>query len=249
MKWDLRVFDSLDSTNEEIRRQAEAGAAEGLAVLARQQTAGRGRRGRGWTSVPGNMFLSLLLRPQLKGQRASPAQAATLSFLTAVAVLEAIDLAGPAAGTQLTCKWPNDVLVDGAKVAGILLESRTTPDGALGWVTVGIGVNLVSHPADTLYPVTALNRHGIEAMPEDFAGWLLARYGYWYDRWQAEGFAPVRAAWLRRAQGVGQPVIVRLPDHELRGTFIALDDGGALILELPDGRRHTVTAGDVFPAG
>jgi BirA family biotin operon repressor/biotin-[acetyl-CoA-carboxylase] ligase len=244
MKWDVQVFDSLDSTNEEVRRQAETGAAEGLAVLAKQQTAGRGRRGRGWSSVPGNMFLSFLLRP-----KASPAQAATLSFLTAVAVLEAIDLAGPAAGTQLTCKWPNDVLVDGAKVAGILLESRTTPDGALGWVTVGVGVNLVSHPVDTLYPVTALNRHGIEAMPEDFAQWLLARYGYWYGRWQAEGFAPVRTAWLARAQGLGQPVVVRLPDSELHGRFVALDDSGALLLELPDGRRHTVTAGDVFPVG
>ncbi|MEK9971647.1 MAG: biotin--[acetyl-CoA-carboxylase] ligase [Ferrovibrio sp.] len=248
MKWTVQVFDSLDSTNEEIRRQAETGAAEGLAVLARQQTAGRGRRGRAWDSPPGNMFLSLLLRP-----RTSPAQAATLSLLTAVALLEAIDLAGPAAGTRLTCKWPNDVLVNGAKVAGILLESRTAPDGSLGWVTVGIGTNLVWHPPQenlaTPYPVTDLSRHGISTTPEDFAQWLLARYGYWYDRWQAEGFAPVRNAWLARAQGLGQPVVVRLPETELHGVFAALDDSGALLLELPDGRRQTVTAGDVFPVG
>lgn len=240
--WRLEVFDSLDSTNEEVRRQAEAGAAEGLAVLARQQTAGRGRRGRSWESPPGNLFLSLLLRP-----KSSPAEAATLSFLTAVALLEALDLA--AVPAKLTCKWPNDVLVNGAKVAGILLESRTGPDGVLGWVTVGIGVNLAWHPPEAPYPVTALAAHGIHVTPQDFAHWLLARYGYWYGRWQAEGFAPVRAAWLVRAQGLGQPVIVRLPDSELRGRFVALDDSGALLLELPDGRRQTVTAGDVFPAG
>lgn len=245
--WRLEVFDSLDSTNEEVRRQAEAGAAEGLAVLARQQTAGRGRRGRSWESPPGNLFLSLLLRP-----KASPAAAATLSFLTAVALLEALDLA--AVPAKLTCKWPNDVLVNGAKVAGILLESRTGPDGGLSWVTVGIGVNLAWHPpqgqlAGVPYPVTALAAHGIHVTPQDFTHWLLARYGYWYGRWQVEGFAPVRAAWLARAQGLGQPVIVRLPDSELRGRFVALDDSGALLLELPDGRRQTVTAGDVFPAG
>jgi BirA family biotin operon repressor/biotin-[acetyl-CoA-carboxylase] ligase len=240
--WRLQVFDSLDSTNEEVRRQAETGVTEGLAVLAKLQTAGRGRRGRVWDSPPGNLFLSLLLQPQC-----TPAQAATLSFLTAVALLEALDLASIPA--TLTCKWPNDVLVNGAKIAGILLESRTGPDGALGWVTVGIGVNLAWHPAETPYPVTSLAAHGVSVTPEDFAQWLLARYGYWYGRWQAEGFVPVRAAWLARAQGLGKSVVVRLPDSELHGTFIALDDSGALLLELPDGRRQTVTAGDVFPAG
>jgi BirA family biotin operon repressor/biotin-[acetyl-CoA-carboxylase] ligase len=240
--WRLEVFDSLDSTNEEVRRQAEAGATEGLAVLAKQQTAGRGRRGRAWESPPGNLFLSLLLRP-----KSSPAEAATLSFLTAVALLEALDLAGFPA--KLTCKWPNDVLVNGAKIAGILLESRTGPDGALGWVTVGIGVNLAWHPSEAPYPATALAAHGVNVAPQVFAQWLLARYGYWYGRWQAEGFAPVRAAWMARAQGLGQPVVVRLPDSELQGTFVALDDSGALLLELPDGRRQTVTAGDVFPVG
>lgn len=240
MKWDLRAFDTIDSTSDEIRRQAEAGAVEGLAVMAAQQTAGRGRRGRAWDSPPGNLFLSLLLRPQV-----TPGQAATLSFLTNVAVAEAVDLAIP--GLAITNKWPNDLLVGGAKISGILLESRTRPDASLDWVAVGIGVNLASHPDTALYPTTALSRHGAEVSPQDFATWLLARYGYWYDRWLAEGFAPVRAAWLSRAQGLGQPVVVRLPDSELHGRFAALDDSGALLLELPDGRIQTVTAGDVFP--
>jgi BirA family biotin operon repressor/biotin-[acetyl-CoA-carboxylase] ligase len=244
MKWDLRTFDVLDSTNEEVRRQAEIGAAEGLAVLARSQTAGRGRRGRAWESPAGNLFISLLLRPSVP-----PAQAATLSFLTAVALAEALELAAPQLGPAITCKWPNDVLVNGAKIAGILLESRTRPDGELDWVTVGIGVNLARHPEQAPYPATALVAHGVQVMPEDFAPWLLARYGYWYGRWRQEGFAPVREAWLKRAQGLGLPAVVRLPDRELHGRFVALDDSGALLLEMPDGRVQTVTAGDVFPAG
>lgn len=241
MKWDLRAFDTIDSTSDEIRRQAEAGAAEGLAVMAAQQTAGRGRRGRAWESPPGNLFLSLLLRPKV-----TPGQAATLSFLTNVAVAEAVDLAMP--GLPITNKWPNDLLISGAKISGILLESRTRPDATLDWVAVGIGVNLATHPDNALYPTTSLSRHGAAVSPQDFAAWLLARYGYWYERWLAEGFAPVRAAWLSRAQGLGQPVIVRLPDREMQGRFAALDDSGALLLELPDGRIQTVTAGDVFPA-
>jgi len=243
MNWDLRAFDVLDSTNEEVRRQAEAGAAEGLAVRAGRQTAGRGRRGRNWASPPGNLFLSVLVRP-----RCSPAEAARLSFLTAVALAEAIELAAPVLRPHISCKWPNDVLVDGAKIAGILLESRTAPDGALAWVVIGIGVNLAHFPPDVPYAATALAAHGVTVAPDDFAGWLLARLGYWYNRWQAEGFAPVRDAWLGRAQGIGRAVVVRLPDSELHGRFVALDETGALLLELPDGRRQAITAGDVFPA-
>lgn len=242
--WTLRAFDVLDSTNEEVRRQAEAGAAEGLAILARRQTAGRGRRGRAWESPQGNLFLSLLLRPQ-----ASPAEAAKLSFLTAIAVAEAIDLAAPDLTGRIACKWPNDVLVDGAKIAGILLESRTQAEGRLEWVVVGIGINLTYHPSETPYPATALRAHGVEVEPEQFAEWLLARFGYWYGLWQAEGFAPIRAAWLARAQGLGKPVVVRLPEGELHGVFAALDESGALLLDSPDGRRQAITAGDVFPAG
>ncbi|WP_298728304.1 biotin--[acetyl-CoA-carboxylase] ligase [uncultured Ferrovibrio sp.] len=242
--WTLRAFDVLDSTNEEIRRQAEAGAAEGLAVLARRQTAGRGRRGRAWDSPEGNLFLSLLLRP-----RVSAAEAAKLSFLTAVALAETLELAAPDLASRIACKWPNDVLVNGAKIAGILLESRTGADAGLEWVVIGIGVNLAHHPAGTPYPVTDLSSQGTSVEPPVFAEWLLARFAYWHNRWQAEGFAPVRSAWLARAQGLGQPVVVRLPGGELHGCFAALDESGALLLDLPDGRRQAITAGDVFPVG
>lgn len=242
MNWDLHVHDVLDSTNEELRRQAEAGAPEGLAALARQQTMGRGRRGRTWESPEGNLFLSLLLRPQV-----TPAEAAKLSFLTAVVLAETLDLAAPALSPHITCKWPNDVLVRDAKIAGILLESRTRPDASLDWVIVGVGVNLRHFPAGAPYPVTALAAHGAEVTPEVFAPWLLARFGYWLGRWRSEGFAPVREAWLGRAQGLGGQVVVRLPEGELQGRFAALDESGALLLDLPDGRRQAIAAGDVFP--
>lgn len=244
MNWDLRVFDTLDSTSEEIRRQAEAGAPEGLAVLAQRQTAGRGRRGRSWESPEGNLFLSILLRPSV-----IPAEAAKLSFLAAVALGETLDLVSPALAGRIACKWPNDVLVDGAKISGVLLESRTRPEGALDWVIVGIGVNLAHRPLNTLYPATALADHDVTTAPAQFAEWLLARFGYWYERWKIEGFAPVREAWLKRAQGLGQPIVVRLPAGELHGRFAALDESGALLLDLPDGRRQAITAGDVFFAG
>lgn len=244
MNWDLRTFDVLDSTNEEAWRLADAGAPEGVAVLAKSQTAGRGRRGRSWESPEGNLFLSLLLRPAVP-----PAEAAKLSFLAAVALGETIELAAPGLTGRVRCKWPNDVLVDGAKVSGVLLESRTRPDGALDWVIAGIGANLVHKPIHTLYPATALADHGDIHNPVDFAGWLLARFGYWYARWKTDGFVPVREAWLKRAHGLGQQIVVRLPEGELHGRFAALDDSGALLLELPDGRRQAITAGDVFPVG
>lgn len=243
MNWALRTFDVLDSTNEEARRQAEGGAPEGLAVLARSQTAGRGRRGRSWESPEGNLFLSLLLRPSV-----TAAEAAKLSFLAAVALSESIELAAPALAGRISCKWPNDVLVDGAKISGVLLESRTRPDGTLDWVIAGIGANLAHRPLNTLYTSTALADHDAAVEPVQFAEWLLARFGYWYERWKAEGFAPLRDAWLKRAQGLGQAIVVRLPEGELHGRFAALDESGALLLDLPDGRRQAITAGDVFPA-
>lgn len=245
--WRRQVLPSTDSTNEEVRRQAEAGAPEGLVVRADIQLAGRGRRGRPWQSPEGNLYVSLLLRPDR-----TAAEAATLSFLSALALHEAVEMVAGASGIilgqRLRCKWPNDLLLDGAKLSGILLESRTGPTGRLEHVIPGIGVNLTSHPPDMPYAVTSLAAQGLAVLPDDFLGNLLERFGFWYDLWLASGFAPVRAAWLEKAEGVGKPVVVRRSEGDLAGRFVALDDGGALILELPGGRRQAITAGDVFPA-
>jgi BirA family transcriptional regulator, biotin operon repressor / biotin---[acetyl-CoA-carboxylase] ligase len=235
----LAAFDRIDSTNEEALRRARAGAPEGELVWAREQTGGRGRRGRPWASPAGNLYLSLLLRPGVP-----PAEAAQLGFVAAVAIAETLHGLLPPE-RRLRCKWPNDLLVDGAKVGGILPEAEAAGRSVEALV-LGMGINLASHPADTPYPATSLQAAGarvdVEGLLEILAGRLLA----WYRRWQAEGFAPVRARWIDFAAGLGQPIEVRLESATLRGRFAALDASGALDLELADGAHRLVTAGDVF---
>ncbi len=248
MLWRQVALEAVDSTNEEAKRRAEAGEAEGLAITARRQTAGRGRRGRQWESPDGNLFVSMLLRPSRP-----PMEAATLSFLSCLAMAEAVERVAPHLGPGLACKWPNDLLLNGAKLCGILLESRNKPGndgmgGGIDYLIIGIGVNLVYHPADTPYPATDLAAHGVAVTREEFLAALLERIGDWYDRWSLQGFGPVREAWLKRAQGLGQKIVVRLQASELHGRFKALDDTGALVLETADGATRIVTAGDVFPA-
>ena len=237
----LICLPSVGSTNDEAKRLAEDGAAEGTLVWGLEQTAGRGRRGRGWHSPPGNLYMSAVLRP---GKPA--AQSALIGFVAAVALADALQDLG-LASDRLRLKWPNDVLVDKAKVAGILIETSATAGGSPAWLVLGMGVNLAHAPEDTPYPATTLRAAGltnpnVESLLEALAG----RLAEWYGRWQAEGFAPVRAAWLKRATGLGEPIEVRLDQESLQGRFVALEDDGALSLELPQGERRRVTVGDVF---
>jgi len=239
----LRVlsFASIDSTNEEIRRRAKAGASEGTAVVAETQTAGRGRRGRTWISRPGNLYCSLLLRPQC-----SPFDAANLSFAAALAIAEALLPLLPE-GIDLRFKWPNDVLLAGKKVAGILIESEIE-GGALAFAVVGAGINVAHFPTDTEFPATSLAAAGCRTSAHDVMDSYFDHLRLWYGRWRSEGFAPLRDAWLARAAGIGQTIDVRLANERLRGKFSALDGSGALILETDAGPR-AITAGDVFFAG
>jgi len=237
------AFDTLDSTNEEARRRIRSGtAAAGMVIWALCQQAGRGRRGRRWESPAGNLHCSLILRPDCP-----PAAAAQLSLVAAVAVGEALE-AGLGRGGRPQLKWPNDVLIGGRKVAGILLEADPDEAGGAGWLVVGVGVNIDHHPEGTDYPATSLSGEGAE--PPDAAGVLelfLARFEPWYRRWCREGLAPVRAAWLERAVGIGLPVTVRLHAETVAGTFAGLDEDGTLLLDLVGGGvRRRVTAGDVF---
>lgn len=229
----LVAFDVIDSTNDEAKRQARQGRGHGTVVWAREQTAGRGRRGRSWASPPGNLHVSVLLdagRPL--------ARAAELGFVAAVALVEALEPLAPAAVFQ--CKWPNDVWCDGRKLAGMLLEP------ADDLVVLGIGVDVVAAPSPALAPAISLREVGAAASAEQVLEALCGRLAPWFDRWRAEGFAPVRAAWLARARGLGRPIEVRLENSTLSGTFSGLDDEGALLLQLPGGERRRVLAGDVF---
>lgn len=237
----LQSHDRLDSTNDEAKALADHGAAEGTLVWALTQSRGRGRQGRVWASPPGNLYASIVLRPEARAR-----VAAQLGFAAALAVREAcLDFAPRAA---IAFKWPNDVLLDGRKLAGILLESRLHGDGGLAWLVMGIGINLATYPVGTDFPATALSAAGAEVAPEAMLAALARRFLAWYERWRAEAaFAPLRAAWLSQAQGVGGAIKVRLPGGALSGRFTGLDGDGALLLETGAGPRR-LEAGDVFPA-
>jgi BirA family biotin operon repressor/biotin-[acetyl-CoA-carboxylase] ligase len=228
----------VTSTNDEVRDLADAGAASGTIVVAREQTRGRGRHGRSWASPPGNLYVSVLLRPHC-----SIAKSVELSFLTSLSLAEAIDSLGP----KPKLKWPNDVLIDGAKVAGILLEADADPSGQCALVIIGTGVNIAVAPADAPYAVTSLARCGVQGVtPYDLLHRYIDRLAIWLDRWQAEGFPVVRQAWQERSFGLGQPIRLRLRQEEIEGRFVDLSDRGALVIEETNGRRHEIAAGDVF---
>ncbi len=241
----LIAVGQINSTNEEIKRRAAAGAADGAMIWAEEQLAGRGRRGRPWVSPPGNLYCSLLLRPTCPAR-----DAMQIGFVTALAVAEAVERVLPA-GTPVTCKWPNDVLAGGHKVAGILLESSAGQGETLDWMAIGTGVNIGSHPphTDGPYPATSLVALGAR---EVTAATLLESYCAclfrWLRVWSETGFVAIRAAWLDRAHGLRQPVRVRLEHDMLDGVFMTLDESGALVLD-QNGASRLITAGDVFPAG
>jgi BirA family biotin operon repressor/biotin-[acetyl-CoA-carboxylase] ligase len=235
----LVVLDEVDSSNDEARRRAEAGAPPGTLIWARSQRRGRGRLGRPWSSPPGNLYCSLLLRPDLP-----MAEAAKLSFVAGLAVGEALSELLPE-GAPVGHKWPNDVLVGGRKVAGILLESMTLGE-RLASLVIGVGVNVESHPEGLAYAVTSLKREGSAATPGAVLEAYLRCFDRWLGRWRDQGFAPVRQSWLARAEGLGGPIEVRFGDQTLCGAFADLDHSGALIIREPDGGRRAISAGEVF---
>jgi len=242
---DFIALDRVDSTNEEIKRRAANGAADGTLVWAGEQLAGRGRRNRDWVSPTGNLYCSLLLRPKCPTH-----EAMQLSFVTALAVADAIEAALPD-GTTVTCKWPNDVLADGQKVAGILLESSAGGEGTLEWLVIGVGVNVATAPANTdgPYPAGSLSEIGaVSATPRDLLETYCGRFFHWRDVWSAMGFSVIRDAWLDRAHGLREPIQVRLDNDTLEGVFLTMDESGALVLG-QGGSSRLIMAGDVFPAG
>ena len=232
----------IASTSDEAKAlAADDGAPAGTLVWARVQSAGRGRQGRGWISPAGNFYASLILRPAVP-----IATAAQLGFVAALAVADACVALAPAAA--ITLKWPNDVLLNGRKLAGMLLESQSRGDGTLAWLVLGIGINLATYPVEVEYPAIALSATGADADAETMLGALAASFLIWYERWrEGAGFATIRADWLARAQGRGQAIRVRLSADTLTGVFAGLDTDGALLLDTGAGRRR-IAAGEVFPA-
>jgi BirA family biotin operon repressor/biotin-[acetyl-CoA-carboxylase] ligase len=234
----LIACETVGSTNSEALVHARAGATGPLWITARAQVAGRGRRGRTWVSEPGNLYATLLLTDP-----APPERAAQLSFVAALATHDAIAACAPALVARLGFKWPNDVLLGGAKLAGILIEAEGTRPLV---VAVGIGVNCRHHPAATDYPATDLGAGGVAVTAEDLFEALSIAMADRLREWDT-GFAAIRAAWLARAGGLGGELTARLGARDLTGRFETLDEAGRLVLRLPDGAIETIAAGEVFP--
>lgn len=226
--WTLHALDSVGSTNDEATRLAETGAPEGTVVWARKQTGGRGRRGRSWASAVGNLYCSTVLRPDCTAQHA-----AELGFVAALGVADLVR-----DGRAVRVKWPNDVLVEGGKLAGILPESSVGNGGQVEHVVLGIGVNVGFAPqlAEMRYPGAMLGgtvEAALEGLTAGLARWLIV--------WRTKGFEAIRASWLERAGPLGAVVDVRLGEELVSGRFAGMDRDGALLLDTAGGSRRIVS--------
>ncbi|WP_310619776.1 biotin--[acetyl-CoA-carboxylase] ligase [Flexibacterium corallicola] len=233
-------YETLDSTNTRAAQRATEGYGGNLWVRSDVQEQGKARRGRSWTSEKGNLFASVLLRFE-----AFDENVIQMPFVAALALAEAVEAA---TGTLklVELKWPNDLLVDGAKISGILLESATGTDGSL-YVVCGFGVNCVHHPDLGLYKTTDLRSLGYGCEVDQVFTHLASRLAYWLEQWRGTGgFELVRREWLSRAVGRGKEIRVRLTHEEFKGTFVDIDHLGRLIVKRENGREQLVTAGDVF---
>lgn len=239
MQWRVERLGVVGSTNDWLLERARAGEPEGLAVVAAAQERGRGRHGRRWLSPPGNLYTSLLLRP-----RRPPEEIASLSLVCGLAAAEAI-AAATAGRVRVQLKWPNDLLVDGAKLGGILPEAEHSAGAPA--VVVGLGLNVQSAPQLPDRPTVCLAQ--LMASPPPLATLLdelLTRFAAAYERWSEAGFAPFVAPWLASAHGLGASVELRFGATRVTGRFLGIDQHGRLALERPDGSRAWYDAGELF---
>lgn len=243
----LLSYDVLDSTNEEAKRLAGGGASHGAVIWAKRQTDGRGRMGREWVSSEGNLFVSVLLSPDCALEQCSQ-----LSFVAALAAYHTVKPIIPDDG-DVTCKWPNDILFEGKKLGGILLESFTTmkEDGQdKQWVVVGVGINIDSYPEETSFPATCLRASGVEIVSAKI---VLSRFVYnfihAYDDWRNDGFDVIQKEWMDCAYRLGHATEVAVGDEHISGAFQGIDGSGRMLIQLSDGSVRPIVAGDVVFKG
>lgn len=233
-------FEEIDSTNEEAKRRITAqDAVNGLWLLAKMQSKGRGRMGREWLSPTGNLYTSLMIEaPKPVGE------AAQLSFVAALSVLETLKGILPP-GRDIRCKWPNDILVNDRKIAGILLEAVQSP-ARQTWLIIGIGVNLAHKPRDTRWPATCVIDEGAAHITaDDFHDRLAGHWCEWFQRWRDLGFGTVFDAWMRAAYGLGQRVTTGA-DNDVAGVFLGLNEEGAARIRLDTGIETLIHAGELY---
>ena len=255
----LIVLDAVDSTQAEARRRLQARESGACWLLARRQTAGRGRKGRQWISPPGNLHLSLLLPLDDSGQGdalATQAFLPQLSFVAALAAHKALCAAAMRHGLPqlqglLALKWPNDVLLAERKLGGILLEAETASAHHPPAVIIGWGVNLAQAPDEKAvrWPAVSLRDAGLALTPEVLARGIADAFARWFDIWRTRGFAPVREAWQARAWGMGRTVRFATEQAIVHGRMEGLDEDGALLLRTDEGTSMRFHAGEILHPG
>jgi BirA family biotin operon repressor/biotin-[acetyl-CoA-carboxylase] ligase len=236
-------METVDSTNAEARRRALAGEPGPLWIWSQRQSQGRGRGGREWISRHGNLFASLLI-----GVNCPLRVAGQLALLAGVITFDTIaKLIAYEGRSEILLKWPNDILLAGEKVAGMLLENVGGANDNRSIVVIGTGINLATHPENLPQPAVSLATYGMTVTPADALETLAATTHEWLGRWgEGSCFPTVRRAWLDRAGPTGRPLTVRVGSQEAEGVYGGLDSDGALRLLMPDGGEYRVTAGDVF---
>lgn len=235
------ALSEVGSTNSECLARARAGDSGLLWITAGRQTAGRGRRGRAWTSEPGNLYASLLLIDP-----APPERISSLPLAVAVAVHAALKAVLPPGSEPLEVKWPNDILIGRRKTCGILLEGEGLPDGRRA-VVIGIGINIRHMPDNAPYGVTRLVDHGSGISADELFAHLYKEMADVLEAWdEGRGTAEISRRWRQIACGIGEKITVNLSDRSLVGTFAGIDDRGFLMLDTGAGGVLPIAAGDVF---
>jgi BirA family biotin operon repressor/biotin-[acetyl-CoA-carboxylase] ligase len=236
--WRLEQYEELGSTSDLCITRAKEGEPEGLAITAARQTAGRGSRGRNWLSSPGNLALSVLLRPQVK-----PSESSIFPLLAGIAVAEAVRNVCPP-GLQPMLKWPNDVLISGAKIAGLLIDAAPR-DGRIDWLVIGIGINLGFAPELPGRLTTSLAAHAVTVTPQAAAQAVLDKLATWLEIFARQGAPDIIDAWLQRAHPIGAEIEVRGVNQTAAGTFAGLSPTGELLLNV-ENRIEIFRTGDIL---
>jgi BirA family transcriptional regulator, biotin operon repressor / biotin---[acetyl-CoA-carboxylase] ligase len=239
--WRHRHKRVTGSTNTDCLVAARAGAAGDLWITADRQVSGRGRLGRQWVSEPGNLYASALLIDP-----APLARLGTLPFVAALAVHATLAGLPGLANERIKIKWPNDILIDDAKMSGLLIESETLPNSTMA-IACGFGINIAHHPDAALYPTTDLKALGLDVTPQTLFQDLAQNFAAVLEVWNTgKSFAKIREEWLRQAKGLGQSIVVNLASQRLEGTFIDIDTQGCLVFRGAMGEERIISAGDVF---
>lgn len=231
----IHEFDELESTNQTAFELANSRKIfDGEIILAKKQTAGKGRKGRSWSSPEGNLYFSMILQPKIDVKKIPQ-----ISFVAAVALKNTLEKLT----SNISLKWPNDILINNKKCAGILLESKINQQNC-EFVILGIGVNIESNPDNTIFLATNLKDHKINIFTKDLLQNFLTEFNLIYQNWLDFGFANIRNLWLNNAYKLKQEISINLGDQKIDGIFIDLDMDGSLILQ-QENQLQKISVGDV----